>query len=206
LAFCTLALAEVLVVSHPSETVVRSVAGLFQLLGIGAVARGIREVRADFNVPPLHEELSRELLPLWGNLRENWRRLLGRPSPVIVATATGALSVSGAGNVTVDVGLARDATTEERVQWLTAEVEKLKPKLRSVEHELATHKAQAANELRSETEKRLQFERAVSEQISSLALGGLRLEFVGLVWLLAGTVLASWAPEIAQWLATLDNR
>jgi hypothetical protein len=35
-------------------------------------------------------------------------------------------------------------------------------------------------------------------RFSEVAVGGIRLEVVGLIWLLFGVILSTWAPELSQ--------
>ena len=199
----TFGLTIVLLGTHPSEPLVRSIGGVFQFLGIIIVAWGIRDLRIEFKVPTWREGLRAELSPLRDNVKANLRRWLRRPHDTRVMTATGRLHIGGTASMTASGRLvAKSLPVEERLNMLAAEVESVKAAQREVRGELARHSEKVARDLAAEAEHRAEVKAELTGMITSLAVGGLRLETVGVCWLFAGTVLTTWPCEIARWLGT----
>lgn len=198
--FLTSATAAVVLWTVPSEKSVQSIGGIFQLLGIFVVAWGIRNLRIEFKVPTWREGLRAELPPLWENVKANLRRWLRRPLPTRHVTASGGINLGINGSITASGYKSSGYTVEEQLARLTAEVENVKGSVRDLGKDLARHSEQTARDFAAEAAQRAAVEAKLDDKIASLAVGGLRLETVGVFWLVFGIVLTTWPCEIARWL------
>ena len=162
-----------------------------QLLGILTVAVGLVARRRLFNLPSLLEKLRGYL-----GQRPRW----GVKPQTIFLRATGGISVSGSGKVSVWRGVPPEASIYDRLAALAANVESLR-----------IEQAGTAKVLQEETRKRIEAidsERLMREsafidirtQLGTLGAGGLHLEWAGVLWLILGVVLATAPSEIAGWL------
>lgn len=196
----TFALTATVIATRPSEIFIRTFGGFFQILGIVIVASGIRELRREFKVPTWREGLRAEIAPLVDNAKANWRRWLRRPLATRVITGTGKLHLSGSGTMTASGHKSSPLTVEQRLELLTVEIEQVKSTVREFKQEFARHTEQVARDLAAEGAQRAELEGELTGMITSLAVGGLNLEIVGVCWLFAGTVLTTWPCELARWL------
>jgi len=201
LLFITFGIAGALLTALPSELSLRSVGGGFQLLGIAAVALGIRDLRIEFKVPTWREDLRVEALPLLDNVKTNWRRWWRIRKHYTLKVDGVNISVTAGGSTTASGRLvAKRLPVDERVDMLAAELERVKADLEAAN---ARHREQVTRDLATEAERRAEMKLELMGMITSLAVGGLRLETVGICWLLAGTVLTTWPGEIASLLGTV---
>jgi len=152
---------------------------------------GLRDRRRLFNLPSLLDKFRGCLrrFPRWG----------AKPQTLNII-GTGGVSVGGGGKVSFWRDVPPEASIEDRLASLLANVESLK-----------TEQAEIAKELREETRKRIEAadserrkrESAVIDirrQLDTLGAGGLHLEWAGVFWLVLGVILATIPSEIAGWL------
>lgn len=166
-----------------------------QVIGISIVAWGLRARRRLFNLHSLLDNLRGYLrrFPRWG----------ATPQTISVI-GTGGVSVGGGGKVSFWIDVPPEASIEDRLAALEANVKSLK-----------TEQAETAEELQEETRKR--FEAVDSERrkresavidirskLNTLGAGGLHLEWAGVFWLVLGVILATIPSEIAGWLKWLS--
>jgi hypothetical protein len=172
-----------------AEPAFRGTGAGLQLAGLVLVAQGIHETRRRFNRPSLAETLT-----AWFRRLKN---ALARPpitasgEDVTIATGTGELTVTGyAPRVYTNL--------EQRVAALEAEVEALSRRL----SQYMTQSDRRAEDLRraltEEVGSRESSEAELRRIIEAEATGGLNLEMMGLVWLVAGTVAGSFSVEFAR--------
>lgn len=168
-----------------------SVAGLvLQSFGLCVVAWGLYQTRCLFDHPTLLEAL------------RNWRDGIAaacRPSqpreaiPRGAATATGIATASAA-------GVRPGKTLEERVTALESNIDEIREDIKRREEEVTAVRGEVKQE-RQEREREI---KRVSAQLEETAVGGLHLEALGLVWILAGAVATSLPDEIAAGIAWLS--
>lgn len=185
------------------ETFVRTTGGVLQFLGLGQVAWGISEVRRSFGLRSTTAEFMASWLGLarvaaqriWTALR---RPKLHRVAGMGTVSWEGlAPSVSGRGRVRVGPG----ASIEERVAHLERLIDSAEDRLDRAEDDLQREVQQRVEAVTSERQAREAENKEIKQLLETFALGGLRLQTVGLVWLLAGIALATWSKEIGDLLA-----
>jgi hypothetical protein len=181
-----------------SETFLRTMGGVLQFLGVGSVAWGISEIRRSFGL----RSTTAEIMAYWlGLARATGQRLVRlfrrRPSPTIVgAGAASASWVSTRGRARVRSG--PQATIEQRVAQLERNVDGIEDRLDRTEDDLQRETEQRVQAITSERQAREAENKDIKQQLETFALGGLRLQTVGLVWLIAGITLATWSKELAS--------
>lgn len=200
LLLATFVPALIVLFSHPTELHVRSIGGGFQLLGIAIIAFGIRELRVEFSVPKWRDDIRAELAPLWASAKSNWGRWWGKRSHTHDIAANVTMTAGLSAIVTRGEASTKKITLSERVNLLAAEVQTLKAGHREVKGQIARHSEEVTRDFAAEAERRAEMKAELTGMITSLAVGGLRMETVGIYWLLAGTILATWPCEIAGWL------
>ena len=125
---------------------------------------------------------------------------LRRPKAHIV-TGTGALTLGGLrAQARGRVRSGPNASIEERVVLLERLIDSAEDRLDRAEDELQRETEQRVEAITSERQAREANEQSVNERLENLAVGGLRLQMVGLLWLFFGITLATWSKEIADLL------
>ena len=98
-------------------------------------------------------------------------------------------------------GVRPGATLDERVSILEENLkllrDELDSRLQGVRQELGTVK----ESIERESQERRVADEKTARKIEEVAIGGLHLEVVGLVWLLLGVTAASIPDVIAAWLS-----
>lgn len=161
-----------------------------QLLGILTVVVGLVTRRRLFNHPSLVNDLRNWLArrPRWG------------AKPQTIYGSIGAVLAPLSASVKGSVGVPPDASIEDRLAALEANIKSLK-----------AEQAETGKELRKETGKlieALDLERRMRESgvmeirnlVNTLGAGGLHLEWAGVLWLVLGVILTTIPSEIAGWL------
>ena len=164
-----------------------------QLFGLLLVALGLSKMRRLFGRPPVITKVSQ-----W------FKRFLAafkRPKAVTIegATAAGSAQAFGVGRVTV--GVRPDAALEERVSVLEQNLQGLQEEIDTRFQQLREELSVARQGIQRETRERLAEDQKAMAKIEEVAVGGLHLEFVGLLWLILGTIGTSVPDEIAACLS-----
>lgn len=171
--------------------VVRYAGAMLQIFGLATVAIGLSEMRRLFNRP----SLGARIFGWFGRFAAAFK------APKLISVgAFGAGGATVSGEARVVLALGPGASLEERVKVLEENLnrlrEELDAKLQEIRRELSTvregmqresHERQAADEKRD-------------RQIEEVAIGGLHLEMVGLVWLFLGVLGTSIPDKIAELL------
>jgi hypothetical protein len=170
-----------------SEQQIR-LSGLFlQLLGVGTVAWGLRETRRLFRRPTLGE-----LLRTWLVRFPRWRRdIVLSVDPAHIAW------VAGSPRVRVWFPMDPNAPPEQQLKALTSNVQHLDQRLTAAETEIETRTAQVEGAVREEQKARSLRDTELSARLEGAQTGGLHISLAGLVWLLAGLLMATLSSEIA---------
>jgi hypothetical protein len=161
-----------------------------QLLGLLAVAYGLRETRKVFGAPTV----VRRAWGWFGRLRQVFRR----PKPIAVRASAGGVAVVG-GRARVRRGAG--ATVEQRLDVLESNPKSFETEFDESTSELSSRTGRLEKELRRERDDRKAADGKTWSQIEETAIGGLHLEVVGLVWLALGVVGTSIPDEPANLLA-----
>lgn len=181
------------------EGEIRLTAGILELMGIGCVVFGISDVRRQFKLKPLPSEVRGELLKFFADIIARLRRFLGLRqdaiAPVTGLVAHAVLSVSARGRGKVRPG--PQASLEERVQSLEQIVDGMQDAVWRIEDDLLHETAEREKVLAGERVSREAADKELEHEIHQYAVGGIRLEIVGLLWLALGVSLATWAAELA---------
>ena len=197
-----LAFAYVIGSAHPrADGEIRLAAGILELMGIGSVALGIADIRQQFKLNALSSEVRTDLQKFIAAVVARLRRLLGLRThaiaPVTGVVAHAELTVSAHGRGKVRPG--PQASLEERVQSLERLVDGLQDAVWRGEDDLLRETTERKKALERERTAREGSYRDLRQTIHEYAVGGVRLEIVGLVWLAVGVCLATLAPEIAPY-------
>jgi len=167
---------------------------VLQILGLSTVALGLRQVRRMFNRP----SVSAAML---GWLRRLAATFTG-PKPISLQASFGAFATM-TGEARLIRGVRPGATLDERVSILEENLkllrDELDSRLQGVRRELGTVKESIERESQ---ERRVAGEKT-ARKIEEVAIGGLHLEVVGLMWLFLGVAAASIPDVIAAWLSQL---
>ena len=131
----------------------------------------------------------------WFADRPKWR------TDTRMELAPGKITLRG-GDLHARVRPGADRTVDEKIAWLFDQLDRLE---QSVSVRLREVADVAAGHLAEERGARIAEDAALSQRLRLSATGGLNLSAVGLVWLVLGTVLAGFAPELAALHATLTG-
>jgi hypothetical protein len=176
--------------------------GLLQVLGVLSVAWGIRHLRQSFGLAPIRGEIFAEIIQAIVNLWHRGLWLFSRDRRDVTATATGVStqgSVSSSGRLTIRPG--PNMSVEKRLEFLERrfdELEDMVYTLQSQHHEEIRLRAEAITAERRDRESGIA---DIRLQIRDVTIGGVRLQIVGLLWLLVGLILANWSQEITHLFA-----
>lgn len=180
------------------EARVRSLGGILQVLGLLGLAVGIRDLRKQFKLPSIPSELATEarttLATTVGWLRKVFRRPK-RQDYTLKAEGFGVTVTPGVGRFSARSG--PGTALPDRVSRLEQNFDALERIVLETEEELAREGEVRKQAMASEAAERQSADALLGERVESFAVGGIRLEIVGWIWLFVGTLLATWAPEIA---------
>ena len=173
-------------------------AGLaLQLLGVGTVAYLLRDKRTTFN-----RKGFLDLLKEWVSARPQFR-----PKSITLQVSGAAHATSsGAGRLSIWRRAPADATLEKRLETLEANLEQLHEDHSEVTSGLRKASARLADELSAEKRTREEADRATNDKLEKFGAEGIHVEATGLVWLVAGIVLATIPSELAAMSQNLLNR
>jgi hypothetical protein len=139
---------------------------VFQLLGLGTVAKGLRQTHQLFSRPGVLASLMRWL--------RDAPRFTSRSSSIPVSSSA-LIGISTRQSIAI-------ATIDERVT--------------SIERQLADYRHLGSEALASEGHRCEAADREILRQLEELAAGGLHLEPIGLFWIFIGIILATISVEI----------
>lgn len=163
---------------------------LLQLLGLSTVACGIRELRKSFHKPSLKDQFAAWI--------EKVQRALGKPVSGKPFETRAGFAMSGTASI-VAQNARGNLSPEERIDAL----EKALADFRS-DHDQSTREIRAdlsrVQELvQIEEGNRQKGHEQLLKKLEDVAVGGVRLEIVGLLWLLLGT-LGTCIPKVISGL------
>lgn len=171
------------------ESVLRLAGTLLQVFGLATVALGITQVRELFGQPSITQSIVA------------WLRLLASafvPPKSVVAKLEAAISTNSALSARLTVGVPEGAALHKRITALERNLASFRTeyddKVVELERSIAGSRS-AADKAVEDTRREIA---AVDDKIVALATGGVRIELVGLVWLLLG-VVATGLPAQILW-------
>ncbi|WP_420457193.1 hypothetical protein [Rubrivirga sp.] len=171
------------------EDQIRYTGFLLELLGVLNVAVGLSETRKLFGRPSVFSEAASWLKQLRGALKQ----------PI-----TGTINLSGAASSTsaasgrIIQGLREDAPVEERLKYLEDRYKELRSDFSDTSRRLNQSISAVRDQLSKERRERQEQTDKLRIQLEELTVGGLKLETIGLVWLLIGIVCSSIPAELAS--------
>jgi hypothetical protein len=157
-----------------------------QILGLLSVARGLYDMR--------------QLFP---KRKEGWFRRLGqvfgRPKVVSVEASAGSTALVE-GRPRLRSGAGPGATVEQRLEVLEGNVKQLEGEMDAEIKDVKEQVARVQGGLNRERDERRGADDKTANQIENVAIGGLHLEVVGLLWLVLGVLVTSIPDEAARLL------
>ncbi len=166
---------------------------LLQMMGLGTVAFGLYDIRRQFGRPPLRE-----------SLLAYFRQLLSAfmpPKPITATFSATAADTVVAGEGVADRLVSSGAPLEERISALKADLDRLRGELDTKTRMLRERIDGVRESLNRETEERQVADGSMARKIEDVAVGGLKLEGVGLFWLWLGVLGTSIPDYLAAWVS-----
>lgn len=168
-----------------TEPAIRLAGLCLQLLGIAAAALGIRDTRRMFGKPSFLQSLRS-----WA---ASWPRFKPKAQHVSVS---GSVSIGSSASATVWQGVAPDATLEQRINALEANLKSVDGRLHSAEGVISTNERTFTSKLQQESHERGTQVAELHHKVEAASTDGLRLAAAGAFWLAIGVVLSTASPEI----------
>jgi hypothetical protein len=161
-----------------------------ELLGIGLVAFGLDQTRAAFGKPTL---TARALQ--WGT------RVVAslRRRNIVTVVGAGGFAIGGSAAAAFISGTLGDWSVEGRLAALEQDLRRLREEVTSAREAMRTEVAGVRSSLETVAQQGRVRLASIEQRLDEFAVGGLVLEWIGLWWLLAGTVSANLSAELARW-------
>jgi len=154
---------------------------LLQIGGVGTVAWGLSKTRELFDRPGIWQSIIRWVAAIPDQVRA---------PRTITVSASGAMKIQRSASLQVHNSLG-DKSLEEKVNWLLDRVEKLEGRISDLRREGREQEKKLESLIDEEASQRESADANINRQIEEVAIGGLHLEFMGIVWLVLGIVLSS---------------
>jgi len=161
---------------------------LYQWLGIGTVAYGLRETRMLFEHPTI-----RSLACDWWSRFPRWR--------AHVNLAVGTAHIHAQGNrarILVKATPACGTPLEERVRLLEQGVDRINDQLWQLDERTESDSQRLTSEITSERSRREAEDVQIRRLLEEALAGGLRIEWMGVFWLFLGVMLGTVPTDIAS--------
>ena len=198
-----LALAGVLVtfnlgclVSSGLANAVRYAGTTLQILGLGTVACGLEKTRSLFNRPSIRASI--------GGWFRRFAAVFKAPKSISAQGGLEAVAKVRAEGQVVR-GVRPGSPLDERVKALEENLNQLRDELDKKAQEVNRELGGLKKDLQQESQERQAADKGVTRQIEEVAIGGIHLEIVGLVWLFLGVLGASLPEEIARLLRVIQG-
>lgn len=159
-----------------------------QLLGMGTVAWGFRELRLLYGMP--------------GFLRliEEWLEQRKENQEGVHLDLTMHEGAGMQANIELSVRPGSDESIESRLDFLLETTEIVKQRLRRVERELNSSLIAVERKIEFEERSRVQVVRELDLKMRASVVGGLHVSVMGLIWLIFGVVLSALSIDMAKFL------
>lgn len=172
-----------------SEWEIRIAGLVLQLFGLGTVAHGVHKTRKLFGRPSTMASLRG-----WATRFPRWRR------SVVLAAGTAVVQARAyAPRIWVWSSVEPGAPIEAQIKALSQNVEHLKVHMNQTEDAIDAGLRKQSDALGREEQARANSDSALQQRLELAQTGGLEITFVGVIWLAVGVILATIAPDIAQW-------
>lgn len=166
---------------------------MLQLFGLALVAKGLSDARVLFGRPPLTASIRRWFVRLWS--------ALFRPPRTATLQADLGATLGLSGDLSLRKIPGSASTLEQRVEALERNLKELESEMRRDLDGFREHVGQIRTDVHREVRDRTDADRQIARRIEEFAVGGLHLEFVGMVWLLFGTLATSAPDETAAFIS-----
>jgi hypothetical protein len=120
-----------------------------------------------------------------------------RPRSLVLQATAGDLILSG-GVVTAVMSEPRGESVEARLTALEQDLRRLRDEVKTEREAVRTEVAAVRTSLETVEKKGREQVSALEQRLDEFAAGGLVLEWIGLWWLLAGTLTANLSAELAN--------
>jgi hypothetical protein len=173
-----------------TECAFRLVGMVLQILGIGSVIVGIETTRRLFAHPTL-----------WSVISQWWaaRPRLGRLTVTASLQISPTISFGGKASAFKTHHPPAGASVEQRLESLEANVEITDERISGVEQGIDKLERKQFEGLRHERNARAMADDELRTRLVGLATGGFHISLMGAVWLFAGVILSTAAPELSRW-------
>lgn len=177
--------------AHPAwEPRIRLTGMCLELSGLVTVAVGIHETTTLFNHPGLLA-----VFRAWGSAFPAFR-----PEPVVIRGAAMMAESGDMGTAFGSVGLSTTHTLDRRVAALEERLGKALQQIQQTQSRIDEEARSRADASKAERQEREAGDRKNQELIEKAKAGGVYLEWMGVLWLGLGIVLAGASNEIASCL------
>jgi hypothetical protein len=180
-----------------TETCLRSSGGVLQLVGLAAVAWGIASVRRSYGLPSISLEVMDELGQAIGRGWTGLLQSLGvrRPPPIIIGAGAATVgAISARGRATVRPG--SDATVQRQLDLLFQLIDRIEQGLDQAQSDLEQEVKRRTQAVATERQDRETAVENLHLELRTYALGGIRLQVIGVGWLLLSIIFTTWSHEL----------
>lgn len=171
------------------EQDVRWIGLLFQVVGFTIVIMQLDTRRKLFKKPSI-----------FSKIENYWRSF---PSPffrTISNSGHGIGGVAGSVSVSLRVRPAGNGTLERRIEFLESEIEDLKRQMQETDRYLREYRAESEKSLDEVREQMREGDNRLERLIDKAFVGGINLEWVGILYFIVGVVLATASSDISLYL------
>ena len=172
-----------------TESSVRIAGLLFQWLGIGTVAYGVRKTRQLFDEPSFWE-----IFVAWLARRPRWRR-----DAIVGAGLAELTAMLGKAHGEVWTNVQPDDPADVKIAALVRNVDRLREGLRAVRKQIDVLNDEHSTALKAEERARAAADAKLDAQLKEAQTGGLHITFLGAIWLFLGVLFGSIPSEIYHW-------
>ena len=170
------------------EKDIRWIGLLFQVAGFTIVVLQMDTLRKLFRKPSF-----------FSRIKNYWRSF---PSPYIRTVSISAHAVGGVASLSASLSVrpAGDATLERRIEFLESEIEDLRRHMQKTDRNLTDYKAESEKSLNEVRGKIKEGDNRLEQLIDKAFVGGIDLEWVGILYFVVGVVLATASSDISLYL------
>lgn len=116
----------------------------------------------------------------------------------MTAATLGEVKLTGSLSTRLIIGRGANLSVEERLQSLERAFDYVQDFVHNVQDGLQKQIELGGAALASERADREKYIAEIRLHVNEVAVGGIQLQIVGMLWLLFGVALATWSQEIAQ--------
>ena len=172
----------------PREDVIRGLGLIFEAAGLWTTARGVMQTREHFGLPGVRGIVSRSL-SRFPPYRRHYRLVVG----------AGHITIGGAaGFGRVETRVSANATVDEKLEELKADLRELREDLASAQKKLDQEISTNSEKLDQEIRDRQEQNTDIRELVSKIETGGMSVTLLGLFWIGQGILMSTGSVELAN--------